>query len=158
MTYARRKRLPHPLVFSIVFLMVIVVYIGGHYASLCSVTAKYGQYSFLQNSIIFTCVILGVACLLTILFHIIGNSRALIATLALIFPIIYLVILHEIPEMENRLHWRVKGKHLAGKILELQKEGDEVVMVKQYYADLPFYLKRPVLHLHVNREGRFEEP
>ena len=156
--WSERKRLPHSLVFPIVFLLLIGALIAGYYASICSVFEKYGQYYFLQNSIIFLSVIFGLACLLSILFHTIGNLSAFIATLALIFPIIYLVILHEIPEMENRLHWRVKGKHLAEKIIELQQNSDEVVMVKQYYADLPFYLARPVLHLHVHREKQFEDP
>lgn len=153
-----RKKFRHPFVFGIAFLLVFGVLMGIYYASLCSVTSKYGLYSFLQNSIIIITVILGLACLFAILFHLINKPGAVIITLTLIFPVIYLIILHEIPEIENRLHWRVKGKHLAEKILELQKDGDEVVMVKQYYADLPFYLKRQVLHLHVNREKKFENP
>ncbi len=115
------------------------------------------RYAFLQNSVLILVFILGIVSLLTVIFLLMRKSCYVFVTLALLFPALALVFLHKVPEIEERFHWRVKGKHLAEKILEMKQDSDEVVMMKQYYADLPFYLRRPVLHLHIHREKRFED-
>ncbi len=118
---------------------------------------EYAGYAFLQRPILLSAVLLSAITLLAAGLVLMRRFRCLFGVQALLFPILLVVFLFEIPEVEKRFHWRVKGKHMAEKILELREDGDEVVMMKQYYADLPFYLRRRVLHLHVHRERRFED-
>jgi hypothetical protein len=115
-------------------------------------------YTFLERSVLFSAVTFSAVTLLAVVFILARSFRCFFGVLALLFPVLQVRFLLEIPEIERRLHWRVKGKHLAERILDLEQDGEEVVMMKQYYADLPFYLGRRVLHLHIHRERRFEDP
>ena len=115
-------------------------------------------YSFLRGTIIAYAVILLAAVLVLLVLSILRKTEYVVGVLALLSTVFFVLFLHRIPDIEKRMHWRVKGKHFAEEVLRLEREGDDVVMMKQYYADLPFYLKRRVLHLHVHREKRFEDP
>jgi hypothetical protein len=148
------ERSPAFVVPSVLSIVTIAALAGGlfYYRGYAG---RHAIYQFLAPTILAAAVILSVLCVAALASLVLRRPGWLAAVMAMVFPGLLVLFLHVVPEIEQHLHWRVKGKHLAETILEVEEPGDTIVMVKQYYPDIPFYLRRPVPRLHVGTPGDF---
>ncbi len=80
-----------------------------------------------------------------------GKSSWIFKSQAGIMFMAMLIALTALPSIQYK-----NTKAFAAKILELQKPGDKVIMWRNYYASLPFYLKERVITMGVDMETKFE--
>ena len=138
-----------------VLVMVFFAVISFYYVANFGQLVKNTSYLSFQNTVLALGIVFSVIAVLAAVFMIAGRARYVFVSLALFFPVFFIIFLHQMPVIEEESHWRVKGKRLAEEIMKYRKKDESVVMIGQRYHDLPFYLKGEVIHLDIDVEARF---
>ncbi len=70
-----------------------------------------------------------------------------------ILVVLALTVFHELPSLEYK-----NSRTVAHKILEIKKPGEKVILWRNYFASLPFYLQERVVTVGIEMETTFEPP